>query len=119
MSYRFEKLDVWQLSRRFVVDIYKLTANFPKDEKFALTDQLKRAAISITLNIAEGSDRKSDKEFVRFLRMAIGSIEEVVAGLYITKDLNYISQDEFVKTYSDTNIIALKLNALIKSLKKQ
>jgi four helix bundle protein len=100
-----------------VREIYALTKKFPAEEKFCLTNQIRRAAISISLNIAEGSDRKSDKEFKRFLRMAISSAEEVVTGLYIALDLNYLNKKEFNKIYEDLNILVAKLNALIKSLK--
>lgn len=77
--FRFEKLEIWNDARDFVKEIYKLGVGFPKEEKFCLTDQMRRAAISIVLNIAEGSDRKSDADFRRFLRCAIGSLEEVVS----------------------------------------
>ena len=119
MSFRFEKLQVWQDARKFTVEIYKLTSNFPKSEKYALTDQLRRAGVSIALNIAEGSDRKSDKDFIRFLRMSIGSLEEVVTGLYIAKDLGYLDDKEFEKLYKKANILVSKINALINSIKKQ
>jgi four helix bundle protein len=118
MSYRFEKLVVWQLARKFSVKIYKISGEFPSDERFSLTDQLRRAAVSIVLNIAEGSDKKSDKEFVRYLRNSLGSLEEVVTALYIALDLKYINNDKFKELYKDSNILASKLNALIKSLKK-
>jgi four helix bundle protein len=118
MSYRFEKLVVWQLARKFSVKIYKISREFPSDERFSLTDQLRRAAVSIVLNIAEGSDKKSDKEFVRYLRNSLGSLEEVVTALYIALDLKYINNDKFKELYKDSNILASKLNALIKSLKK-
>lgn len=117
MSFRFEKLEIWQLSRKFAVEIYKITSNFPSAERFALTDQLRRAVVSIALNIAEGSDRKSDKDFARYLRMAIGSIEEVVTALYIALDLGYIKKDEFDKLYKTANVIASKINALINTMK--
>ena len=119
MSFRFEKLEVWQQARKFAVKIYKVTSDFPKDERFSLVDQLRRAVISIALNIAEGSDRKSDKEFIRFLRVAIGSIEEVITGLYISFDLEYLSKEEFDKLYEEANILASRINALINKLKKQ
>lgn len=116
MSFRFEKLTVWQDTRKFATNIYKVTATFPKDERFGLIDQLRRAAVSIALNISEGSDRKSDAEFKRFLRMAIGSCEEVVTALYISLDQTYLNQSQFDSLYEEANIVVAKINALIKSL---
>lgn len=117
MSFRFEKLKVWQNSRHFISKIYKLTAGFPKSETFGLTDQLRRASVSIALNIAEGSDRKSDKEFIRYLRTALASVEEVVTALYIALDQNYVTQEQFDDLYKDANSLVAQLNALINSLK--
>ena len=97
--FRFEKLEVWQLARKFVVKIYKITREFPKDELFGLISQLRRAAISIILNITEGTDRGSDIEFKRFLRMALTSLEEVISGLYISLDQNFITKSEFDYLY--------------------
>ena len=114
--FRFEKLEVWQLSRKFVVEIYRTTRKYSKDELFGLVAQLRGAAISILLNIAEGSDRKSDADFRRFLRMSLSSLEEVVSGLYISLDQNFINQHEFDKLYESANEIAAKLNALINKL---
>lgn len=118
MSFRFEKLNVWHDARKFVNDIYLLTKTFPKEEKFSLTDQIRRAAISVILNITEGSDRKSDKEFARFLRMSITSVEEVVTCLYLCLDQKYITQKEFDQFYLQSNSLVARLNSLIKSLKK-
>ena len=117
MSFRFEKLDIWQRSRKFSVEIYKLTSDFPKSELFGLVSQLRRAALSIPLNIAEGSDKKFDKDFIRFLRISIGSTEEVVTGLYIALDLGFMNEEKFKQLYDETNLIVAKLNALIKTLK--
>jgi len=119
MSFRFEKLNVWQDARVFVNHIYAITRKFPRDEKFGLIDQLRRAALSVILNIAEGSDRKSDAEFKRFLRMAITSVEEVVTGLYIALDQKYITQNQFEKLYLEANQLVARINALIKSLSVQ
>jgi len=116
MSFRFEKLQIWQDARKFAVSIYKLTDSFPKEEKFALVDQLRRAAVSIALNIAEGSDRKSDKEFKRFLRTSIGSLEEVVTALYISLDLKYFDKNEFEKHYTEANRLVSKIYALVNKL---
>lgn len=117
MQFRFEKLQVWQDARHLINFIYSVTKNFPNSEKFALVDQLRRAAVSIALNIAEGSDRKSDIEFTRYLRMAITSTEEVVTALYISLDQGYIKQEDFDTLYQEAHMIVAKLNALIKSLR--
>lgn len=116
MGFRFEKLDVWQDSRCFVSEVYRVTRLFPKEERFGLIDQLRRAAVSIALNIAEGSDRKSDLEFKRYLRMSIGSCEEVVTGLYIAYDQSYIDDKNFEELYKNANFLVARINALIKSL---
>lgn len=116
MSFRFEKLTVWQDARTFISHIYRITSSFPKEERYGIIDQLRRAAISIALNIAEGSDRKSDVEFKRYLRMAIGSCEEVVTALYISLDQKYLKKQDFDRLYEEANLIVAKLNALIKSL---
>lgn len=116
MKFRFENLQVWQDARKFISNIYKATATFPTGEKFGLTDQLRRAAISIALNIAEGSDRKSDIEFRRYLRMAISSTEEVVTGLYIALDQKYLGTALFDNLYQEAHMIVAKLNALVKKL---
>ncbi|MEK7084023.1 MAG: four helix bundle protein [Patescibacteria group bacterium] len=117
MPYRFENLEVWKLTRQFVNTIYTATKTFPKEELFGLTSQIRRAALSILLNITEGSDRKSDVEFVRFLRIAYTSMEEVIAGCYIALDQRYLTPDQFNFIYNTSHTIGKKLNALINSLK--
>lgn len=116
MEFRFEKLEVWQDSRKFINHIYSLTKTFPKDEVFGLTDQLRRAVVSIALNIAEGSDRKSDIEFRRYLRMSVTSVNEVVSALYIALDQNYLGEQDFNELYKEANMIAAKINAFIRKL---
>ena len=116
MYYRFENLEVWKKAREFIVNIYKLTDKFPKNELFGLTSQIKRASISIALNISEGSDRRSDPDFRRFLRISIGSIDEVVTGLYIALDLKFINQQEFDCLYRESHSLTSQIRALIKKL---
>ncbi len=116
MSFRFEKLKVWQEARIFANHIYAITRTFPKDERFGLIDQLRRASVSVCLNITEGSDRKSDIEFRRYLRMAITSIEEVVTALYLSLDEEYITQKDFDSLYEEANKLVAMINALIKSI---
>ena len=118
MTFRFENLEIWQESRKFNTKIYSVTKKFPEEEKFGLTNQLRRAAVSVTLNIAEGSDRKSDREFVRFLRMSLTSLEEVVTALYVSLDQSYLTKEKFDDLYKDANYIAIKINALVKKIKK-
>jgi len=112
MYYKFEKLEIWKLARSFVSEIYSLTRKFPKEEMFGLISQIRRASVSIALNIAEGCNR-SQIEFCRFLRMALTSLEEVVTGLYIALDQKFINREEFEKLYEETNKIAAKINSLI------
>jgi len=89
--HRFKDLEVWKLSRRFCSKIYNTTSVFPDNEKFGITNQLRRASVSIPSNIAEGS---SNKEFSRFLEIAIGSAYEVETQLLISSDLGFIKQKE-------------------------
>ncbi len=83
----YRKLEVWQLGRSFAVACYKLSACFPKEETYNLTSQLRRAAISIPANIAEGCGRDTDAELLRFLRIALGSLNEVKTLITIASDL--------------------------------
>lgn len=114
--FRFEKLEIWKEARKLVKKVYILTSKFPVQERYGLTDQIRRAVISIVLNITEGSDRKSDVEFKRFLRMAITSAEEVVTGFYLAIDLEYIPQNEFDEIYKDINNLVARINSLVRSL---
>lgn len=115
-TYKFKKLDVWQKAIRFVSEIYHLTSKFPASERFGLCDQLRRAAISISLNIAEGSGAGSDPEFVRFLRIAQRSAFEVIAGLEIAYNLKFISYIELEKITEQCNSISAMLGGLIRKI---
>jgi four helix bundle protein len=96
-----------------------VTKDFPEDERFGLTNQLRRAALSILLNISEGCDRKSDKEFVRFLRIANSSLHEVIAGCFVALDQGYISEQRFTFVYEKSELLTKKIYALIKYLNKE
>lgn len=91
--HRFKELEIWKKSRQFCFDIYTVTSDFPADEKFGLTNQLRRASVSIPSNIAEGSSRNSQKDFSRFLEIAIGSAYEIETQLLIASDLGFIKAD--------------------------
>lgn len=95
------KLEAWKLSRALVLNIYKLTQTFPREEMFGLTAQIRRAAISIPSNIAEGAARTGAKEFAQFLNIARGSLSELETQLLIAADLGYIKGDDAVFTLAD------------------
>ena len=115
----FEELIIWQESRKFTSNIYKLTKNFPKEELYGLTSQIRRASISIMSNVAEGFDRKTTKEFIHFLIIARASASEVQNDLYISLDLNYIDKESFKTTYDHAQKIAKLINGMINYLKSQ
>lgn len=114
---KFRKLTVWQRSIAFVTDIYQLTSKFPKEEKFGLIDQIRRAAVSIALNIAEGSGASSDAEFIRFLRMAQRSAYEVLAALEIAINLKMASLNSLQDAISEVDQLSAMISGLIKKLK--
>ncbi|WP_439479586.1 four helix bundle protein [Chryseobacterium aquaticum] len=100
MSFRFEKLIIWQDSMNFGENIFQMTHGFPKDELYNLTSQIRRAADSIALNISEGSILQSNAEFKRFLGYSIRSIAEVVTCLYKAKNRKYLSEAQFLEIYN-------------------
>jgi four helix bundle protein len=91
--YSFEKLEVWQLSLDLVEKIYHITENLPEEEKFGLTNQLKRASVSVSLNIAEGRASDSDAEFRRFLGIALKSLVEIIACMIVCKRLRFLDNN--------------------------
>jgi len=115
-KYSFEKLDVWQDSRLFVKEIYTITKLFPSEERYNLCSQIQRASISIVSNIAEGLSRNSDKEKIRFIEIAYGSLMEVYCQIYISVDLLYITAQQFDDLKLSIDKIANKLNALNRSI---
>jgi four helix bundle protein len=117
MAFKFENLKVWQKALDLTDEIDKLTKPFPKEELFILTSQIKRAADSISLNIAEGSTGQSNAEFTRFLRYALRSDVEVVGCLHIGKSRNYITEQHFLLLYKTCEEVLVMINGLIKSLK--
>jgi len=115
-KFNFEKLRVYQDALIFSKEIYKLTKEFPKDELFALTSQIRRAASSIALNIAEGSSL-TKTEFRNFLRRARGSVHECVTVLSLASDIGYIKETERKRMYVDCQKLAKSISALINSMK--
>ena len=92
-QYTFEKLDVWQDSRKLIKRVYQITQSFPVEEKYGLTSQIRRAAVSITSNLAEGSSRQSLKDQARFSILSYGSLMEVLNQLIIAVDLQYLDEE--------------------------
>jgi len=93
-EFSFEKLDVWQIARKFTKEIYRISSCFPDEEKFGLTSQIRRAAVSVSSNIAEGSSRRSGIEQARYTEIAYGSLLELLNQLILAGDLNFISENE-------------------------
>jgi four helix bundle protein len=118
MTYSFEKLKVWQKSRSFVKQVYVTTKSFPAEEKFGLTSQIRRAAVSISSNIAEGSSRQSQKEKGRFYEIAFGSLIEVLNQFLIAEDLGFIKSPEIKEYRKSIAELSRMLNALYQATKK-
>ena len=114
----FRNLNVYTQSKELVKQIYELLKKFPREEQFALSDQLRRAVISIPSNIAEGSGRNSQKDQAHFYNIAYGSLMEVLSQLDIACDLGYISQEEFNQLESLINEEAKMLSGLIAKRKQ-
>jgi len=111
----FKDLRAWQEGHRLVLAIYAATKEFPKEEQFGLTNQLRRAVVSITSNISEGFSRHSMKEKAQFYSMALGSLSEVQNQILIAKDVAYISEKYFQEISEQTVSVSKILNGLIKS----
>ncbi len=95
MAKNYENLDIWKKSINLATIIYKTTKSFPKDELYGLISQIRRAAVSVSSNIAEGAGRGSKKEFLRFIMISLGSLNELESQIVIAKNLNYIKEEEF------------------------
>ncbi len=115
MIYSFENLEVWQKSRNLVISVYKITAGFPLDEKFGLSSQLRRAAISVSSNIAEGSTRLSKSDQARFYQIAFGSLMEVLNQLILASDLGFFETQMLCESRKEIESIGRMLNSLHQS----
>lgn len=118
-KYSFEKLEVWNDARNLVKMIYLQTDNFPEKERFGLSSQMQRTAVSIVSNITEGVSRSSVKEKIRFVELAYGSLMELYCQLYVSVDLDYLTPDTFTLIKAEIDKIANKANALKRSFIKQ
>ena len=107
-----KELDVWKQSVELVVQIYTATKDFPKDELYGLTNQIRRAAVSIPSNISEGAARNTEKEFVQFLHIALGSASELETQLLIAQKLNYT--DDLQQVFDKLTTVMKLINGLIR-----
>ena len=115
----YNDLQVWQRSMAFVKQVYEATKTFPKDELYALTNQLRRAAVSIPSNIAEGHARDSTKEFLHHLSFALGSLAEVETQLILAQDLQYLPKESLLSLIQESTEIGRMLRGLQKSLQRK
>jgi four helix bundle protein len=115
----WKDLDVWNLAHQSVLRVYQLTKSFPTEERFRLTDQLCRAAASIPANIAEGKGRNSLKEYLQFLSIARGSVEEVKYFLLLARDLEYLKTTDYDNILKDYDQVGKMLNGLMNSLRRR
>jgi len=118
MSSSFKDLRVWQEAMRFTVEVYRATDQFPKHELYGLSQQLRRAVVSVPSNIAEGKGHRSDREFAHFLLHARGSLLEVQTQVMIAEALEYISGEDGSRLIASSDAIARGLNSLINSIRE-
>jgi len=116
MAHPWKDLIVWQKAHELVLIIYKLTINFPEKERFGLIQQIRRSSISVAANIVEGKSKKSDKEFIAFLYNSRGSLEETRYHLLLSRDLGFISEDEYESIENLATEVSFLLNKLISSI---
>ncbi len=119
MVKKVEELEVFKLSHSLVLDIYKLTENFPQEERFSLIPQMRRSAYSIPMNLIEGSNRLNTKEYRRFVGIAKSSAGEISYQILLAKDLGYISEEIYSRLKENYEIVIRMLSNLAKSLTKK
>jgi four helix bundle protein len=114
--FNFEKLEVWQKAIDFADDVYAITHSFPDEERFGLTSQMRRAAVSVSSNIAEGSARHSRDDYARFLEIAAGSLFEVISQATIAKRRGLLHEADYQRFYQTAEVQSQMLSGLRKSL---
>jgi len=114
----FRNLQVWQLNRHLTADIYRITSTFPREERYGLTSQMRRAVVSTGANIAEGCGRASTQDTIRFFQMAFGSAVELLHHLITSNDLGFLSNQDLVRLDKDAELIRRKLARLMSKLKR-
>ncbi|ANW96198.1 four helix bundle protein [Wenyingzhuangia fucanilytica] len=118
MHHNFRELEIWKESKDLSIQVYKITRNFPREEVYGITSQICRASVSIPSNIAEGAGRNSNKDFSRFINIALGSAFELETQLIIALELEYISKEDFENLINNLQMIQRKLSGFNKYLQK-
>jgi four helix bundle protein len=113
----FRKLEVWQLAHKLTLEVYRATGGFPGREQYALTDQMRRAAVSISANLAEGCGRGGDADFARFVQMAFGSACELECQLLLAKDLGFLPVTQHTPLEGELQRIKRMLASLLRKLR--
>ena len=116
MAFRFETLDIWHMARAYATQVYSVTAKFPRHEDHGLKSQMNRAVNSISLNIAEGSAKSSNKAFDYHLEISLGSTFEVVGGSFLALETGYITEDEHKVLYNEGERLGKSINAFRNTL---
>lgn len=119
MVHDFKQLDIWKLSHKLTLDVYKLTRTFPTDEKHGIVSQLRRASSSVPANIAEGCWKHTNNDFVHFLYISRGSLSESIYFLLLSRDLGYIDEIKYQQINEEYVLLSKLLNSFITSIKKQ
>ncbi len=120
MAYqKYTELEVWKTARVFAAYIYKLTATFPKEEAYGLSSQIRRCAVSVPSNIAEGSGRQYPKETIQFLAIARGSLYELETQVYVSFDVGFISEIQLNESITQIEVLGKLINGYIRYLSKE
>lgn len=118
-DFQFEKLMVWQKARKLTADMYRATESFPKSEMFGLTGQMRRAAVSIVANIAEGSARRTPAVLANHLDIAIGSTAELLALIQVAEDVGYLAEEQGIPLRNATREVSRMLRALHGTIRRK
>ncbi len=118
MARDFKKIIAWELSHKFTLEVYKSTKNFPKEESYGVTSQLRRAAVSVPTNIAEGATRNSNKEYLQFLYIAKGSLAEAEYLIFLSQSLGYLNDSEYQELNKKCQECAKTLYGLMMSVRE-
>jgi len=115
----FRQLKVWEKSHQLALAVYQATREFPREELYGLTSQIRRASMSVPTNIAEGCGRNTDAEFARFLQIAMGSASETEYQLILARDLEFLSKESYEKLHKDVEEIKRMLASLLKTIRAE